>query len=100
MSPVAAAPEKCQKDRLIHDLAGGSLSKQFKDKVLSFLTPPPLRSVPSGSDTTFFLLLWLRRSSARDQISRKWIGGFYNELRLFVITQIYRKLLLQPVIDD
>lgn len=40
-SPVAApaaAPGKRQKDWLIHDLLM-SFSKQFKDKVLSFLTP-------------------------------------------------------------
>lgn len=91
-------------DWLIHDPAGGSLSKQFKDKVLPFLTPLPLSlcSAPSVSDTTFFLLPpQLNSSSVVKEIlqlvtgsfchSRKWITRQRcdTELRLFVITELY-----------
>jgi len=65
-------------DRLIHDPAGRRLSKQFKDKVSSFLKPLSLRSAHLTSDTTLFLLLLqlysssvvkdFVRSAAHDQI--------------------------------
>lgn len=54
-SPVTAAPRNTRRaGGLIHDMAGKSLSKQFKDKIWSFLTPPNHHSAPSGADTTFF----------------------------------------------
>lgn len=56
--PPQSSPETPEgpPDRLIHDPAGRRLSKQFKDKVSSFLNPLSLCSAGLTSDTTFFLL--------------------------------------------
>lgn len=64
--PPQSSPETPEgpPDRLIHDLAGRRLSKQFKDKVSSFLNPLLLCSARLTSDTTFFLLPPQLRSSS------------------------------------
>lgn len=60
LSPAAlrSSPETTEGalDRLIHDPAGRRLSKQFKDKVSSFLKALSRRSARLTSDTTLFHL--------------------------------------------